>query len=160
MPGRDGKVHEGIVCHNCHKEGHYANQCPHSKKKVTLAHFVLAQHKLELINKNWVLLDTCSAVSVFCNSSLVHGIKECKPGAGLTVVRNGGLQTYNHTERFNFLPMNVHFNVHSIANILSLADVPNLPNTKITMDSSKACAIYLHHGDEVYTFKECVDGLY
>ena len=160
VPGRDGRVHEGIVCHNCHKEGHYANQCPHSKKKVTLAHFTLAQHKLELINKNWILLDTCSTVSVFCNSSLVHNIQTCKPGAGLTVVTNGGAQTYDHKAKFNFLPMNVHFNVHSIANILSLSDVANLPDTKITMDTSKAKEMYLHHKDRVYTFKECVDGLY
>ena len=160
VPGRDGKVHAGIVCHNCNKEGHYSNQCPHSKKKVALAHFTLAQNKLELINRDWILLDTCSTVSVFCNSGLVNNIKECKPGAGLTVVTNGGAQSYDHEANLNFLPMPVFYNAHSIANILSLADVANLPNTKITMDTSKAKAMYLHHGDKVYTFKECVDGLY
>ena len=159
VPGKDGKVHEVIQCHNCHNMGHYANQCT-KKKKVTLAQFTLTQNKLELINRDWVLLDTCSTVSVFCNSNLVHDIQQCDPGTGLTVVTNGGSQSYNHTAEFNLLPMKVHFNVHSIANILSLADVANLPNTKITMDSSQDKAIFLHHGDEVYKFEECVDGLY
>ena len=69
VPGRDGKVHDDIECHNCHQMGHYTNQCPH-KKKIALAQFTLTQNKLELINRNWVLLDTCSTVSVFCNSEL------------------------------------------------------------------------------------------
>ena len=28
VAGRDGRSHPRIECHNCHKKGHYANQCP------------------------------------------------------------------------------------------------------------------------------------
>ena len=159
IPGKDGKVHEDIQCHNCHQMGHYSNQCPH-KKKIALAHFTLAQNELEVIDKNWVLLDTCSTVSVFCNSELVHDIQACLPGTGLTVITNGGSQSYAHTAEFNMLPMKVHYNTHSIANILSLSDVANLPDTKLTMDTSKDRAILLHHKNKVFRFKECADGLY
>ena len=159
VPGRDGKVHKEIECHNCHQIGHYANQCPH-KKKITLAQFTLAQNKLELIDRNWVLLDTCSTVSVFCNSKLVNDIREVCPGSSLTGITNGGLQTYKYTANFNLLPLRVHFNTHSIANILSLSDIANLPNTKITMDSSKEKVMLLHHNGRIIKFEECVDGHY
>ena len=159
IPGKDGRTHPNIRCHNCQCLGHYLNQCP-TPKKVTLAHFSLTQQKLELIDRDWILLDTCSTVSVFCNSSLVHNIRKCAPGQGLTVVTNGGAQTYDHTAEMEMLPLKVHFNTHSIANILSLSDVANLPDTKITMDTSQERAMLLHHGDKVFKFIECIDGLY
>ena len=57
--------------------------------------------------------------------------------------------------------MEVHFNAHSaIANILSVSDVANLPNAKLTMDTSEDRAIILHFNGRKIRFKECVDGLY
>ena len=160
VPGNDRKIHEEIECHNCHKKGHYSNQCPY-KKKVALAHFVLAQNQLELINRDWLLLDTFSTVSVFCNSELVNNIQPCQPGTGLTVITNGGSQTYKYTAETKMLPMKVHFNAHSIANILSLSEIENLPDSKLTrMDSSKERAILLHHKGQIFRFKECIDSLY
>lgn len=68
-PDRDGKVHPEIKCHNCGREGHYANQC--DKNKVQFAHFSLTQNKLQIINKHWLLLDSCLTVSVCTNPELV-----------------------------------------------------------------------------------------
>ena len=75
VAGRDDKVYSHVNCHNCNEPGHYSNQCPKAKKNVTFVQFSLTQKKLELINKNWILLDTCSTVSVFCNASLVNNIR-------------------------------------------------------------------------------------
>ena len=145
MPGVDGKIHN-IICHNCNQPGHYANKCPIvPKRHTTLAHFTLTQQKLEIINKNWLLLDSCSMVSVVCNPALVHGIKTCAPGQSVTVITNGGAQTFEKTATLNALPLSVFFNPYSLANILSVSDIANLPGAKIMMDSSIEKAIILHY---------------
>ena len=158
-PGRDGKVYSHVKCHNCEEPGHYANQCPKSKT-VTFAHFSLTQKKLELINKNWVLLDTCSTVSVFCNPVLVKNIISCAPGDGITVLTNGGSETFNQVATSTLLPLQVHFNSSSIANILSLSDIANLEGARLTMDTHIDRAINLHYQEKLIQFRECVDGLY
>ena len=159
VPGRDGKLYTHVKCHHCHTPGHYANECP-AKDAVTLAHFSLTQKKLELINKNWILLDTCSTVSVFCNADLVDNIQNCLPGNGITAVTNGGSEHFKQNADLKLLPMNVHFNSNSIANILSLSDIANLEGARLTMDSSVERAINLHVDGDVIQFKECSDGLY
>ena len=159
VAGKDGKVYTHVNCHNCHQKGHYANQCP-NKDPITLAHFSLTQKKLELINKNWILLDTCSTVSVFCNDDLVTDIDDCLPGDGITVVTNGGSEHFKQIANLKLLPMRVHFNPDSIANILSLSDIANLEGARLTMDSSVERAINLHVNDSIIQFHECSDGLY
>ena len=158
VPGRDGKIHARIQCHNCKELGHYANQC--GKPKIMLAHFILTQNKLDIINRSWLLLDTCSTVSVACNPKIVNHIRECAPGGGITVVTNGGSQTFTQMATLDILPINVHFNEHSIANILSLSDVANLKGARLTMDSEVERAIVLHFENQQYKFRECIDGLY
>ena len=69
VPGKDGKLYTHITCHNCNTPGHYSNQCPVKKDRVTLAHFSLTQKKLELINQDWILLDTCSTVQFFATKT-------------------------------------------------------------------------------------------
>ena len=158
VPGTDGKIHN-ITCHSCNQVGHYANKCP-NKRHTTLAHFTLTQQKLEIINKNWLLLDSCSTISVICNPALVHSIVPCEPGNSVTVITNGGAQTFEKTATLRTLPLKVHFNLYSLANILSLSDVANLPGARITMDSTIDRAIILHYNGQTIQFWECADGLY
>ena len=160
VAGKDGKMYDHITCHNCNTPGHYSNQCPAKKDKVTLAHFSLTQKKLELIDKNWILLDTCSTVSVFCNPDLVHNITDCKPGDGITVVTNGGSESFKQHGMMRLLPLRVHFNAQSIANIVSLSDIANLEGARLTMDTNIARAINLHINGTTIHFRECADGLY
>ena len=155
--GTDGKTHN-ITCHNCKQPGHYANKCP--KRHTTLAHITLTQQQLEIINKNWILLDSCLTVSVVCNPAMVTGIKPCAPGESITVITNGGAQSFEKRATLKKLPLPVYFNPYSLANILSLNHVANLPRAKITMDSTVEKAINLHYDGAVIQFKECADGLY
>ena len=54
----------------------------------------------------------------------------------------------------------MHFNPKSLANILSLSDVANLPEARITMDTALDRSILLHYDTQVFKFCECDDGLY
>ena len=126
VPGTDGKTQAKIQCRLCHKWDHYANQCAH-KKLVQFAQVLLAQKGMNLINPDWLLLDSCSTVSVCCNPKLVQHIRACAPGDGIPVMTNGGSQTFNKVADLNILPVEVHFNRDFLANILALSDVANLP---------------------------------
>ena len=158
VPGRDGKIHPKIICHNCHKAGHYSKQYPHNKKQ--FAHFTLTQNKMQVVNKHWLLLDSCSTVSVCCNPDMVQHIRKCAPGQGITVLTNGDSQSFNKTADLNCLPIKVHYNSESMAIILSLLDVANLEGARITMDTDVERAIILHYNGQTLKFKECIDGLY
>ena len=158
IPGADGKTHPHIQCRKCNAWGHYANQC--EKKNITMAHFTLAQKNLEVINKNWLLLDSCSTVSVICNPGMVTNITPCQPGQGITVVTNGGAQSFDKTASLNIHPMTVHFNPYSLANILSLSNVANIPGARVTMDTNEERALLLHHDDGIIKLQEFSDGLY
>ena len=125
-----------------------------------LSSFSLTQKKMGLINKHWLLLDTCNTIGVCCNPSLVHNIRSCNPGDEVTVVTNGGARSFSKEATLNILPIRVHFNAESLANILSLSDVANLPGVRLTMDSEVERAIVLHLHDNKIKFRECSDGLY
>ena len=105
-------------------------------------------------------MDTCSTVSVICNPNLVSNIHACSPGQGITVITNGGAQSFNEEATLNLLPVRVHYNSESIANILSLSDIPNLPGATLKMDTLVDRAINLYYNDVVYRFAKFVDGLY
>ena len=77
--------------------------------------------KLEAIDKEWVLLDACLTVFTSCNPDLVKIFKPCAPGDSITVLTNGGSNTFklNKHTKMSILPIKVHYNESFMANILS-----------------------------------------
>ena len=157
--GRDGKTYSNVKCHGCQEFGHYKNQCPKAKQ-VTLTQFVLNQKEMEDINSNWILLDSCSTVSVYKNKNLVNNIKACGKNEELHIITNGGSQTFPYTATDKLLNIPVHYEPNSLANILALSDVADIPGARITMDTNLDRAILLHVHDKTIRFQECQDGLY
>ena len=127
---------------------------------MALTQSVLNQQQLSAIDPSWVLLDTCSTVSMYCNADLVHHITPCPENQELNIVTNGGSETFPYIATSKLLPVPVHFNPHSLANILSPSDVANIPGARLTMDTEIERAIVLHINDETITFHECKDGLH
>jgi len=72
------------------------------------------------IPKTWVLLDSQSTISVFCNKELLTHIRPCT--VPLKVLTNGGEQVSHFVGQVhNFGTM--WYNLCSLANILLLAEV-------------------------------------
>ena len=161
VPGTDGILHENVKCYRCKGFGHYANGCPVSPDELQLLQsttssgFSFAQAAVSL-PKSWVLLDSQSTVSVFCNRSLLMNIR---PSANaMTVHTNGGSQTSHLVGDVpNF--GTVWFNPDSIANILSLAAVRRV--CRVTMDSAGDASFLVHRTDKPpLVFHEVNSGLY
>jgi Zinc knuckle len=121
-PGTNGIVHDGITCYNCNKKGHYANDCPVEKTATTLTQqgYMMTQKGVSGIDPTWILLDSQSTISVFCNSDMLYNMQ--KSGDVMRAITNGGYQDSNLIGHFpNF--GDVWYNKDSIASILSLAEV-------------------------------------
>ena len=90
-----------------------------------------------IINPNWILLDTCSTDSVFNNNAFLTNVKKCKDSDILHIVSNGGGSVmYDTIGYFDLLNMHIHYNKNSLANVLSFKQVAALDGVKITLDTS------------------------
>ena len=120
-----------------------------------------AQGKNFTIPSSWILLDTCSTCDVANNPALVNDIRTCSPEERLTAFTNGGQQVYNLSANLNFLPIRVHFKKSSMANILSLKTVSEIPGARLHLDTDTSSDITLTLDDgRVIIFKQFQNGLY
>ena len=109
-----------------------------------------------------IMLDSCSESSVVMNPDLVTDIRTCAPHECIQVVTNGnGSVIFDKMGTLSLLPLAVHVNVDSMANILSLRDVSNIDGVRVTMDSFEERAICVHLPSGLtYVFFEGENGLY
>ena len=62
----------------------------------------------DIINDNWILLDTCSTVNVCKNALIITNVRKCRKDEELTIVTNGGSQDYNQIGFFKYLSIPIY----------------------------------------------------
>ena len=167
VAGRDGNIVDR-QCYKCHAYGHISSQCPQTNvnSNVQALQFGISLTQTHdssnsFIDPSWILLDTCSTDSVFANLSMVTNHRNCRNDEILRIHTNGGTQTFHQLGDLKFLPLKVHVNEKSMANILSLKDVAALDEVRVTMDSKKERSIAVHLSSGLtYVFREGEGGLY
>jgi len=91
---------------------------------------------------------------------MVTGIKDCEESDVLIITTNAGLRVFPEIARLKFFSISVYFDENSMATILSLKDIANIPGMRITMDTSVEKAINVKFKSAVFKFVECSDSLY
>jgi len=132
VPDNEGNLHPDVRCYNCNRMGHYATSCPSREAAIQGAHISCAHS--HLLNRNDVLLDSQSTVSIVNNLALVRDLE--MDSRGVRIYTNGGHIDADQKGCSTLLPKleNVWYNPESVANILSLAEVKK--KYRVTMDSS------------------------
>ena len=164
VSGTDGNIVQR-QCYRCYKWGHLSNKCPDRPNVQALQLGIsLAQTgdvADNMISKSWILLDTCSTDSVVNNLSFVTDIRDCNEQETLKIHTNGGALAFTKLGILKFLPLSVHVNESSMANILAVSDVAAIDGVRLTMDSEQEKSISVHLPDGmVYSFLQNDDGLY
>ena len=110
------------------------------------------------IPNHFVLLDSDSTVSIFCNADLLTDIHEVEEPLYLET-NGGGYQISTHMGTVKDFGL-VWYNPDSIANVLSLAQVRLV--RRVTMDTELLPAFCVHHldGSGATIFAEHESGLY
>ena len=156
VQGRGGTTVD-LECYYCHERLHTSNNCPRipanrvrnpraggrgtgGGRGTSMMQFRVGftqSNDNALIPDSWVLLDTCSTSSVTNNKDKVGDIRNCSPDECLKMFTNSGSTFYDKIAPLKLLPLDVHFNEKSMATILSVKDVNNIPDVHITMDTRK-----------------------
>ena len=117
MTGVDGTtIRAQCYNRNCQDWGHLAYNCPHSSASKIIAtrassdrigvsnlqvSFGFAQKDKDIIPASWILLDTCSTVSIGNDSALIGTIEDCSEMDSLKVT-NGGSKSFNQKQSRNY----------------------------------------------------------
>ena len=76
------------------------------------------------------------------------------------MLTNGGSVIYKEVADCKLLPLKVHFNKDSLANVLSFKQVSELPGVNITTDTSKEDTLTVHLKDGNEMKFKCNEGTY
>ena len=142
FPGADGITLTNFTCYNCNQPGHLSRNCPEPRRERTPQQSrIYAQvsfnylQRDDKLSSNWVLLDTCLTAIVCNTADLMHNIRSCSNNEMLEVRTNGGVHLFKKLGTFNLLPLTLHYDKDSMANILAMKDVVTLPGVNVTMDN-------------------------
>ena len=159
VPGTNDRCYPDSLCYNCQRKGHIATYCPQRQNGMYQYNF--SQTVLALINKWWILIDTCSTCNVTNNKQLLTSTYPCSPQETLQIVTNGGGMKFTEMGQLKLLPLNIHYNADSIATILSFHVLAKLPGIHLQYDNLVDDKIYMTlPNKQRLVFAPCDRGLY
>ena len=159
VPGTDGSVQPNRTCYHCGRRGHIRPVCPLASRGEFAYNF--SQPLMKMISKHWILLDTCSTCCVTNNDALLENLHQCAPQDELQVITNGGGMRFKQKGKLKLLPLEVHYNVDSLATILSFKKVAGLPGVHVYYDNHVNDVFFLQLPNQfILKFKACEQGLY
>ena len=116
---------------------------------------------MSIINKWWILLDTCSTYCVTNNKDLLSNLTDCQPHETLQVVTNGGGMKFEKQGRLKILPLDLHYNPKSLATILSFKRISSMKGVHVQYDNFVADRFHITLPNKfVLSFSPCENGLY
>ena len=78
----------------------------------------------------------------------------------MKIYTNGGSLNYDMSGSLKYLPIRCYYNNQSIANVLSLKYISDIPGCRIYMDTQVGPEIYVSYQGATLKFKQSVNGLY
>ena len=129
----------GGLCRNCGAGGRgYVGRTGTGMCQIRVG---LAHNDDGFIPSTWLILDTWYTSIVGKNIDMFKNIRGFLEEERLTVVTNGGNRSFNEIGKYEIFPIEAHFNLHSMYNIVALKDMANVTGVRITIDSSNERAI-------------------
>ena len=158
-----------IKCKNCGGIGHFPSKCPSRKMssaskdgdQATGTHFSFSQFTMATsdstpgVSKEWILLDSCSSVNVFCNSSLLSNIRVVD--STMTVYCNAGSRRTNCVGDLAGYGT-VWYHPGFITNILSLTRVNH--RFQVTYAGDEDCFHVAGSNGFIHRFAQSGTGVY
>ena len=139
--GTEWNTRSDVTRYNFQRPGHIRLFCPNGANIQTFQ--VTLNHSDVLICVSWVLIDFGYTVRSIFNAELVDNIRDVN--VTTTVHTNGSSKDYTKTASLHFLPLDVHFNSTSLANIISISEVES--NYWVNMDTNVKSAFKLQIND-------------
>ena len=95
-----------------------------------------------------------------CNPQIIENIRQCSDEESLKIITNGGSLVYDQIGKSKYLPIDMHYNPDSIANVFSLKSVADLEGIDVRMNTGADRSISVHAKERVImVFNECSSGL-
>ena len=164
-----------IECWNCHKKGHYSNECPDKKSEsndekeaqnnVTMAKvedvdsmlfvtkIIMTGHEDATLAENEVLLDNQAQASVVHNIELLKNIKKAKNQLAIFGISSDGkpMKTNVVGELNEF--ENVYYHPKAAANVLSMGEIEENHDVEYVKEK-REYAVTIKNSRRVYLFKK------
>ena len=127
--------------------------------RVCIAEVMSPRGCMDILNKDWVLLDSSSTVVCICIAGLIKQAHNCALVQAFYIYISWGHHDYKQEGHMHSLSFKVLFDLDSVSNILYLRMWQKL--LCITMDTRKEGVMLVHTRNErVMKFRDCGDVLH
>ena len=166
--GRDGTL-ICFQCFHCNKWGHKQWNCPEcdpgqgvSMGKYGKQSLNFMECDMSLITVDRYFIDTGASDSTTFTDKNATNLKRCLFKNYLYASTNAGDRIFKQKQDLKFLPLNVYYDPHSMANVLAAHEIEALDGYHIYHDGSVDEDYYVLNETEnrVMRFVKCKEGLY